>query len=95
MRVKGRIWLVGWLVFALVVLAWVITRDMAGYAAARQLDTLRTRKSVLQAERAELIGRINRAASRAVLVPRAEALGLRQSVDSQIVILRVTEPERN
>ena len=95
MRVKGRIWLAGWLVYVLVILAWVITRDMAGYDAALELDTLRTRKSVLQAERAEQIRRINRAASLAVLVPRAEALGLKKSADSQIVILRVAEPERN
>ncbi len=95
MRVKGRIWLIGWLVFALVVLAWVVTRDAAGYRTARHLDSLRTRKAVLQARRAELISRVSRDRSRAVLMPRAAALGLRQPVDSEIVLLRLPDPERN
>ncbi|UCG85977.1 MAG: hypothetical protein JSW71_19035 [Gemmatimonadota bacterium] len=95
MRVKGRIWLAGWLVFTLVVLAWVVTRDAAGYATARHLDSLRTRKAVLQAQRAELIRQVRRAGSRAVLVPRARELGLRPAADSQIIILRLPDPERN
>jgi hypothetical protein len=95
MRVKGRIWLIGWLLFALVVLTWVVTRDAAGYATARQLDSLRTRKAVLQARRAELIYRVGRDKSRAVLVPRAEALGLRPAADSQIVIVRLQDPARH
>jgi hypothetical protein len=95
MRIKGRIWLVGWLVFALVVLAWVVTRDAAGYRTAGRLDSLRTRKAVLQAQRAELIRRVGRDESRAVLVPRARALGLRAAADSQIIILQLLDPERN
>ncbi len=94
MRVKGRIWLVLWLVFVLVILAWVIRRDTAGYMIASQLDSLRTRRSVLVGQRIDLRHRINRARSRAVLIPRAESLGLRQSADSEIVILPAPGPER-
>ena len=94
MRVKGRIWLVFWVVFVLVILAWVIRRDTAGYMVASQLDSLRTRRSLLVGQRIDLRRRIGRASSRAVLIPRAESLGLRQSADSEIVILPNPRSER-
>ncbi|UCD24497.1 MAG: hypothetical protein JSW51_00840 [Gemmatimonadota bacterium] len=94
MRVKGRIWLVLWVVFILVILAWVIRRDTAGYMTASRLDSLRTHRSVLVGQRTDLRHRISRASSREVLIPRAESLGLRESADSEIVILPVPLPER-
>jgi hypothetical protein len=89
MKFKGRIWFVLWLVFALAVAAWVIARDTAGYTSARTLTELRERRSVLQSRRNDLVSRIRRAESRAVLVPKAESLGLRLPADSEIVILQV------
>jgi len=83
-----------WVVFVLVILAWVIRRDTAGYMTATRLDSLRTRKSVLVGQRTDLRQRINRASSREVLIPKAEAIGLRESADSEIVILPVPQPER-
>ena len=38
-------------------------------------------------------GRLREAQGRAVLVPRAESLGLRLPVDSEMVILRMNLPE--
>jgi hypothetical protein len=94
MRVKGRIWLVLWLMFVLVILAWVVRRNTDGYVVASRLDSLRTRESYLVGQRVELEYRIRRAESRAVLVPRAEALGLREPVDSEVVSLTAPEIER-
>ena len=93
MRLKGRIWIAIWLVFALVVLAWVVTRDTSGFRTATELRNLRNERSVQQAEKAELMRRIREGESRAVLIPRAESMGLRLPADSEIVILQETMRE--
>ena len=93
MRLKGRIWIAMWLAFALVVLAWVVSRDTSGFMTATELRSLRGDWSVQQAEKAVLIRRIREAESRAVLVPRAESLGLRLPADSETVILQATMRE--
>ena len=94
MRLKGRIWIAIWLVFTLFVLAWVVTRDTSGFMTASQLRSLRNERSVLQAEKADLMRRIREAESRAVLITRAESMGLRLPADSEIVILQATMRER-
>ncbi len=93
MRLKGRIWIAFWLVFALVVFAWVVSRDTTGYMTASELRELRNEHSVLQAEKADLMRRIREAESRAVLIQRAESMGLRLPADSEIVILQATTRE--
>ena len=94
MRLKGRIWIAIWLVFTLAVLAWVVNRDTFGFMTASELGNLRNERSVLQSEKAELMRRIREAESRAVLIPRAERMGLRLPADSEIVILQATIRER-
>lgn len=94
MRLKGRIWIAIWLAFTLVVLAWVVTRDTSGFRIATELRNLRNDRSVLQADKADLMRRIREAESRAVLIPRAESMGLRLPADSEIVILQATMRER-
>ena len=94
MRLKGRMWIAIWLLFAFIVLWWVVTRDTSGFRAATELRNFRNETSVLQSEKAELMRRIREAESRAVLVPRAESMGLRLPADSEIVILQGTEGER-
>ncbi len=94
MRLKGRIWIAIWLAFVLVVLAWVVSRDTSGYRTASELRELRNERSVLQAEKAELMRRIRQGESRAWLIPRAESMGLRLPTDSEIVILQGTLHER-
>lgn len=94
MRLKGRIWIAIWLAFTLVVLAWVVSRDTSGFMTATELRNLRNERSVLQADKADLMRRIREAESRAVLIPRAESVGLRLPADSEIVILQATMRER-
>jgi len=94
MRLKGRIWIAIWLVFTLAVLAWVVNRDTFGFMTASELRNLRNERSVLQSDKAELMRRIREAESRAVLIPRAERMGLRLPADSEIVILQATSRER-
>jgi hypothetical protein len=93
MRLKGRIWIAIWLVFTLAVLAWVVNRDTFGFMTASELRNLRNERSVLQSDKAELMRRIREAESRAVLIPRAERMGLRLPADSEIVILQATSRE--
>ena len=94
MRLKGRIWIAIWLVFTLAVLAWVVNRDTFGFMTASELRNLRNEGSVLQSDKAELMRRIREAESRAVLIQRAERMGLRLPADSEIVILQATIRER-
>jgi len=58
---------------------------------AAQLDSLRTERGVLEARRIELNEEISRRSSREVLEPIAASLGLRESVDSEIVIVAVPD----
>lgn len=83
-----------WLSFFLAILAWVVARQTASVVAASTLGDLQQQRATLEAEQAELMTRIRRAKSRAVLIPRAAALGLRLPVDSEIIILQVPEPEK-
>ena len=87
MRLKGRHWLAVWLI-AFLAVAWiVIARYNSSLAMARALAELRTRRANLEGHRADLERRIRAAESRAVLVPRAQRLGLRLPSDSEIILL--------
>ena len=89
---RGRVWVTLWLVFVLAILAWVVARQTSAVVSSGELDELRNERSLLEARRAELLRRIREAESRAVLVPRAESLGLRLPADSEIVILPTPVP---
>ena len=91
---RGRYWLALWLLFFLVALAWVVARQTTSVATAARLAAARNARSLLEARKAELQRRVRGARSRGVLIPRAEALGLRLPADSEIVILRIPDPER-
>ena len=94
MAPRGRHWLAAWLLFALVTLAWVVARQTAAVVLVTRLRDTRTQRSVLEGRRAELRRRIRAAGSRAVLIPRARALGLRLPADSEIIILQIPSPEK-
>ena len=94
MRIKGRVWAGTWLLFALVVAGWVIARNTSGYVSARESSVLADSIRFLEARKTDLTQRIRSAESRAVLVPRAESLGLRLPADSEIVILQTPGYER-
>jgi hypothetical protein len=75
------------LLFVLAVLVWVTARQTSAHVTARALEERRTERSVVEAQKAALMRRIREAQSRAVLIPRAESLGLRMPADSEIVML--------
>jgi len=85
--IKGRHWLAIWLVALLAALWAVIARQTASLNAARALTDLRADRANLEGQRAELERRIRTASSRAVLLPRAQRLGLRLPADSEIILL--------
>lgn len=88
---KGRIWVGAWLAFILAMLAWVVARQTSAVVTAGELSELREQRAALEAAHAELLARIRLDRSRDVLIPRAEALGLRLPADSEVVILQVPE----
>jgi hypothetical protein len=90
MTLKGRHWVMLWLVAALGTLMAVAWRQQRGYATAQQLRTARDERGALEAERGELERRIRTAASRQVLVPRAgERLGLHEPRAQEMTVLVV------
>jgi hypothetical protein len=95
MAAKGRHWLVLWLLFVLVVLAWVSARQTSSVVLAGTLREVRAQRLAVEAERTTLARRLQEAESRAVLIPRAESLGLRQAVDSEIINLQPPPPDRH
>jgi hypothetical protein len=84
---KGRHWVAFWLVALLAALFAVIARQTASLNAARALTDAREERATLEGRRAELERRIRAAQSRAVLLPRAERLGLRLPADTEIILL--------
>ena len=91
MQLKGRHWLGLWLLAFLVVAAVVVERQAAALATAQRLGALRNQRSDLEAARADLERRILVASSGRVLIPRAQALGLRFADSSTMFAL----PARN
>jgi hypothetical protein len=88
-KLRGRHWVALWLMGFLLMAAVVVWRQTEALATARQLRTLQTTRTALEATVAAAGGRVRRARSRAVLVPLvASRLGLRPSQDSEIVILQ-------
>jgi hypothetical protein len=80
-----------WLLAFLVAAGSVVSRQTAALRIARALNQARDSLSQLQSRRADFERRLRQAASRTVLVPRAQALGLRLPADSEIVILPVPD----
>ncbi len=92
-QLKGRSWVAIWLLFSLGALTWVVSRQTASHVSATALRAAQEQRGALEGQRAELLRRIQEAGSRAVLVPRAESLGLRLPADSELVILQLPNRE--
>jgi len=90
---KGRHWVMIWLTAFLVAAGSVVARQTAALRIARALNDTRVRRAALEGRRADLERRLRLAESRAVLVPRAQALGLRLPADSEIIILSVPDSQ--
>jgi hypothetical protein len=89
MTLRGRHWVALWLAGFLAMAAAVVWRQTEALATARQLKTLQAARGALEATKADAIGDIRHARSRAVLVPLAQSrLGLRLPQDTEIVILQ-------
>jgi hypothetical protein len=93
MRLKGRHWMILWLLIFLGGALAVVARQTAALRTARRLHDLREERGSLEARRAELERRIRIASSRQVLVPVAERfLGLHEPADSEFVLFVVPAP---
>jgi hypothetical protein len=80
-----------WLTAFLVAAGMVVARQTSGFRIGRARIETRDTLAALMSRRADLERRIRQAASRSVLVPRAQILGLRLPADSEIVILPVPD----
>jgi cell division protein FtsB len=92
-RIKGRHWVLLWLLIFLGGALIVVARQTVAFRTARHLHDLREERSNLEARRADLERRIRVASSRQVLVPIAQrALGLHEPADSEFVLFAVPTP---
>lgn len=94
MTVKGRHWVALWLAFVLATLVWVQSRQTSSHLLAGELRELREDRAAFESEKADQSGRVRSLRSRSVLIPRAESLGLRLPVDSEIVFLEFSGGRR-
>ena len=89
-RLKGRHWVILWLLVFLLGALVVVGRQTAAFRTARRLRDLREERGNLEARRADLERRIRRASSREVLVPLARrTLSLHEPADSEFVLFAV------
>jgi hypothetical protein len=90
LRLRGRHWVIAWLLVFLGGALIVVGRQTTAFRTARRLRELREERSSLEARRAELERRIRVASSREVLVPLAKrGLGLHEPADSEFVLFAV------
>ena len=89
MKLRGRHWVALGLAGFLAMGAAIVWRQTETLATVRQLRTLEAARGALEATKADAIGEIRHARSRAVLVPLAQSrLGLRLPQDTEIIILQ-------
>jgi hypothetical protein len=87
MQLKGRHWVLLWLLIFLGGAVAVVSRQTAAFQTARRLHDLREERRTLEARRADLERRIRLASSRQVLVPMAKrTFGLHEPADSEFVL---------
>jgi cell division protein FtsB len=83
-RLRGRHWVLLWLLVFLATAAAIQQRQASAAATARSLAQLTSQRSALEAERAALVREIRRASSRAQIQERAEReLGLHVASTSE------------
>ena len=89
-QLKGRHWVLLWLLIFLGGAVAVVTRQTAALRTARRLHDLREERGSLEARRADLERRIRVASSRQVLVPMAKrTFGLHEPADSEFVLFPI------
>lgn len=95
MQLKGRHWVIGWLLLFLAVATVIVARQRAALDTAARLRNLHQTRAALEARQADLERRVRDARSRKVLVPRAESLGLHLPTDSEYVRFRLLPDPRD
>jgi hypothetical protein len=86
-RLRGRHWVLLWLLIFLGGALIVVGRQTAAFRTARKLRELREDRGTLEARRADLERRIRIGSSREVLVPVARrTLGLHEPADSEFLL---------
>ena len=89
-QLKGRHWVLLWLLIFLGGAVAVVTRQTAALRTARRLHDLREERGSLEARRADLERGIRVASSRQVLVPMAKrTFGLHEPADSEFVLFPI------
>ena len=95
MSVRGRHWVMLWLVVFLAVTGLVVTRQTSSLQAAGRLRELREERRALEARRGEITRQIREASSREVLGRRAEdTAGLHMPADSEFVLFPIPDEAR-
>jgi hypothetical protein len=89
MTLRGRHWLVLWLVLFLFTAAAVVTRQREALLVAQRLRELREQRTELLGAKADLERQIGLATSRGVLVPKMQRAGLHLPSDLENTNLRV------
>jgi cell division protein FtsL len=92
MKVRGRHWLILWLVLFLGVAAAVVSRQRAALLTARTLANLRSERASLEGEQTRLERQIEEATSRTILIPKMERIGFHQPDDQETTILKAASP---
>jgi len=93
-RVRGRHWVMLWLVVFLAVAVAVQARQAASVMASGRVTRLREERAALEAQRAALQRQVRLATGRKELGRRAEDLGLHFPLESEIDLLRLRTPHR-
>jgi len=92
--VRGRHWVMLWLVVFLAVAVAIQARQAASVLASSRVTRLREERAALEAQRAALQRQIRLATSRKELGRRAEELGLHFPQESEIDLLRLRTGQR-
>jgi len=86
MNLKGRHWVMLWLVLFLLVTGLVVTRQTSGFQSAKRLNLLREEHRALVARRTELERQIRSASSRQTLTDHGvQSLNLHMPSDSEFI----------
>ena len=87
MTLRGRHWVVLWLVLFLGTALAIASRQGKALATARRLAVLQDRRIELEARRTELLRQIGQVTSREILVPRMERAGMHLPSESENILI--------
>jgi hypothetical protein len=87
MQVRGRYLVFAWTAVFFVAAGSIVLRTRAGFAVARRVSALEARIRILESTRASITADLAELQGRAAMVPKAEALGLRFTADSDLILL--------